>query len=633
VILGGLALVWAAGYAAASLTAGLRALGRHARAGASSIGGEEASDTVVLVRPLAGDEPGLAARMKRTGGAALVVFAVGDRDDAAAPIAHEVVTELRASGIDAGVVVTGARGPNHKAAQLAIALGTPQARTRSTVVVADSDVDLGRDAVTRLVRAMGDAGAAWAPPVEFGAASTWGDRTSHAVLDASLHSFPLLAGIDRGCLVGKLFAVRRSSLDAIGGFDGLTTVLGEDMELARRLRRGGARIVVAPFVARAMATGRGLRDVLGRYARWLLVIRTQRAGLLLSYPLLIAPLPLLAALAVLGFARDDLVLVASAGAGLAVRLAVACAARALAGLRFAPLTALGQALLADTALLLALFQALTAREVTWRGRRLAIGKGGALGSRGAPSRREHANEQPLRERTEEARRSRDDRLEAQGTVGRASLDGTVDARELALDPVPLAGDAKRDVTRGLERRSDRDPEVRVLRAAEDVAKADREHDGAPGNARDLRGPRPEVELAEGRAFTPFGEHPERTPLLSEEARGVTDGASTVGRVVEIDPEGPHTPEERHASQVRRVHHRVAVGREQELGDVERDERVPPRRVVGDQQYGRPGDDVEGLVPSGHEDATERAPDARASVAREPRVEPATLRRRDHEVTS
>lgn len=632
-ILAALTSAWVTVYAGAASLAAMRAGARRSGEAAGGRAAPVPGDDVVLVRPLAGPEPGLADRLRSTGGATFVIFAVGAPDDGAARVASDVSAELRARGVEAFVVITGAAGPNHKADQLARALATPRAPARRTLVVADSDVEIGRDAVTRLLRAMGDADAIWAPPVELGNATTWGDRASHAVLDASLHSFPLLAGIDRGGLVGKLFAVRRRALEAIGGFAALTTVLGEDMELSRRLRRTGARVIVAPFVAHAMASQRRLGDVVARYGRWLLMVRAQRAILLPSYPLLMAPAPLFAALLAYGVARQDLLLTLAACAGLLVRLAVALAARALAGARFAPLTAVGQSLLADGTLLAALVCALSTRDFTWRGRRLAITKAGAIEVRGRASGGKHADEEALGQSAEEARGARDDGLEPVGHQRRPRLEGGVDASELALDSQALEHQRSVDVALPLERLPNGDPQVGVLRAAEDVAKADREHHRVPRDARDLRGAGEELERAEGRPLAPLGEDPESASRGGEQSRGVTDRAGAVGGIVEVDAERTDPTEEGYASQVRRIHHRVAVGAEQELGDVEGHQRVPPRRVVGDEEQRGVGQQAACALPPADEDATERAPDARAGVASKPRVEPSALGGLDHEVTS
>jgi ceramide glucosyltransferase len=628
--------IWVAAYAAAAVIAVARAM---QRAGESENENENEaeSESVMLLRPVAGEEVGLARRLEATGGARFVVFAVGTRSDPAEPIAQRVAARLRARGVDASVFVTRAVGPNHKADQIARALALPRARTRAIVVVADADVELGDDAVLRLAGALGSNGAVWAPPVERGVTRTWGDRASQAVLDASFHSFPILAGIDPNGLVGKLFAVRRSALDATGGFEALTHHLGEDMELARRLRLAGYRVRVARRPAIATAEGRSLRDILGRYTRWLLVVRAQRASLLLSYPLLLAAAPLFVAVLAFAIHRQDRALATLAVAGLAVRLGIACFARATAGLAIAPLTAAFQSLAADVLLLIALVAACTTRAITWRGRRLAIGQDGTLGDA-----REHA----LRELTEPAGTRAHDRRESVSAIASSSGglrgagagvdtrgDRRRDARELAVDASSLRLESDGDVALGSERGAERDPQVGTLGGAEDVPQPDRDDERSPRHTRDLGRARPELEPTERRPLATLGEDPHRAPGGIEELGGVPDGAGAVGGLVGVDAERADAPEEGHTSQVRRIHHRVPVAVEQQLRHVERDERVPPRGVVGDEEQRSTRSGDASLGEPGHEDAPEGPPDAAAGVPRKPGVEPCALGGLDHEVTS
>jgi ceramide glucosyltransferase len=624
--------IWVAAYAAAAVIAVARAMGREGKSeGDLESDGELESASIVLVRPVAGDGTGLARRLEDTGGARFVVFAVGTLGDPAEPIAQRVAERLRARGVDASVFVTGAALPNHKADQIARTLAMPRARTRGIVVVADDDVELGDDAVLRLARALGSDSAIWAPPVERGLTRTWGDRASQAVLDASFHSFPVLAGIDPSGLVGKLFAVRRSALDAAGGFESLTHHLGEDMELARRLRLAGHRVRVARQPAFATAEGRSLRDVLGRYTRWLLVVRAQRARLLISYPLLLAASPLL--LAVLAFAvhRHDHAVATLAMAGLAVRLGIGCFARATAGLPVAPITAAIQSLAADVLLLLALALACTTREVTWRGRRLVIGRDGTLRDAGKDTLGELP--EPARARAHGL-----DVAVAPGAVhDLAGIDTRGDrggdARELAIDAAALRLEGDRHVTLGGERGAERNPEVGAFGGPEDVTEPDRHDQRAPRDTRDLRRAGPELETAEGRPLAPFREDPHRAPRSIEELGGMTDRARAVGGLVGIDAEGPDASEERYASQVRRIHHRVPVAVEQQLRHVERDERVPPRGVVGDEEERSARGGGASVGEAEHQDAPEGPADAAASVPREPGVEPRALGGLDHEASS
>ncbi|MDB4941243.1 MAG: Ceramide glucosyltransferase, partial [Labilithrix sp.] len=317
-------VAWALGYAGASLTA-LRPRPAPSR-GLREPG-------VLLMRPLAGADAGQDERLLETGGASRVVFAVGHEADPACASARAAAHVLGAAGVDARVVVTNASGPNHKADQLARALARVAPSPRTPVAFVDADVDLTStdlaDAAGHLSRSVG---AAWLPPVERGAVRTLGDALSHAVMNASLHAFPLLARIDPNGLVGKVVLVRKGTLDDLGGFEALREHLGEDMALARGLRARGLRSIALPGVATATATGRSTRDVLARFTRWLLVIRLQRPLLLVSYPLLLAPLPFFVAALVLALAAGARGGALAMTLALVVRVVVAMAARRAAGL-------------------------------------------------------------------------------------------------------------------------------------------------------------------------------------------------------------------------------------------------------------------------------------------------------------
>ncbi|WP_437781539.1 glycosyltransferase [Sorangium sp. So ce1097] len=353
---------------------------------------------VLVVRPCAGQEPHLERTLRSLAGARLpasasarCVFAVADAGDGALPAASAAAEALRAAAIPAEVALTAAAAPNRKAAQLAAVVARETAPF-DVVVVADSDVDLDGVDLDALVGPLRDGArpapldAVWAPPVEVAPASSLGDRASAAVLGASLHAFPLLAGLDPRGLVGKLFAVRADALAAAGGFAALTAHLGEDMELSRRLlARRGARgtIAAAPLVAPSLAAGRALRDVIARYARWITVIRAQRPALLASYPALFFATPLIAALAVVAAPAAPVAAAAAAAIAAASRLAVAAYAARMAGRRASLLAAAADACLADLVLGAAFLRALSSRTVVWRSVRFTIDRRGLLREAGA----------------------------------------------------------------------------------------------------------------------------------------------------------------------------------------------------------------------------------------------------------
>jgi ceramide glucosyltransferase len=372
----GLALfVWS--YAVATTV--LYGAGRAALQRRSGAPRDLAAIRTLVVRPCAGTEPHLEralaslARARSTAAIACRI-AVESASDPAEPIARRAAAALERAGLDARVVLTAADAPNHKAAQIAAVLAAERGPF-DAIVIADSDVDLDGFDLDALLGPLFEydkeyrkerrlfppetpdrrpprTGAVWAPPVEVGASAGAGDRASAAVLSGSLHAFTILGALER--------------------------VLGEDMELARRLAAAGHGVRVAPMVARSLKSGRTWRCSVERYARWLTVIRAQRPRLLVSYPLLFLATPLILAGSALVAPFAPAPALAAAVLAVTSRLCAAVCARLLAGLGLSLAASTVDAVLADALLAHAFARALAARTVTWRGRALTIDRRGAL---------------------------------------------------------------------------------------------------------------------------------------------------------------------------------------------------------------------------------------------------------------
>jgi ceramide glucosyltransferase len=352
----------------------------------------------LLVRPIAGAEPGLDDRLGHAEGASAVLLAVRDEGDLGFESATRAARKLSDEGARASVVLTYADGPNRKAEQIAVALARAarEGLAFDTVVVADSDVCPSRDDLHALLEALdGGAGAAYVPvaesPPRLGA--RLGDRANVAILSASPHAFPLLSGMDASLFVGKLCAIDRSALEATGGFETLTHLLAEDVELERRLRVAGHGVRAVRRAAVATRGGRELGEAVARFARWLGVVRAQRPHLLPSYLFVFASfLPILCASVLIASRGVDGAMygAALAGAVLAARLSVAFEGRRIAGLPRALGAALVDVVLADVVLLWALLRAVTSREVAWRGQILRVSARGVDRVGPEPLRREVA---------------------------------------------------------------------------------------------------------------------------------------------------------------------------------------------------------------------------------------------------
>jgi ceramide glucosyltransferase len=374
------ALAWSSVVASIGVESIRRAFTRRSLPAASPEGVR-----VLVIRPCAGLEAELDRTLASLAAAPRSFqvrcrFALESERDAARPSAERAAAILVAAGIDARVVFTRAVAPNRKAAQLAAVIAL-ETEPFDVVLVADSDVDLEGAHLDALVAPLAVAGgldAAWAPPAEHGRAQTLADRASAALLGASLHAFPLLAGLDPRGFVGKLFAVERSALSAIGGFGSLATHLGEDMEIAKRLLGRGGSIAAAPVVARSLAAGRSWEQAVSRFARWLGVIRAQRPLLLVSYPALFFATPLLLVLAAITAPGAPWIALAAASLAVISRLTVALAAARASGCPVALGRAVVESALADALLAAAFVRCLRTRRVVWRDNVLTIERTGLV---------------------------------------------------------------------------------------------------------------------------------------------------------------------------------------------------------------------------------------------------------------
>lgn len=341
---------------------------------------------VLVVRPVSGDDPWLARSLRSIGLARrsfeiTVRVSVGEAEDPAVPIAEAVMSELRAAGIDAAVLIAPPLGPNRKASQIAAAC---EAEPHPITLCADGDIDLAGLDLDELVGPLvidPHLGAVWAPPVEAGPARAWdapGDAASAALLGGSLHAFPLLCGLDPEGLVGKLFCFKTESFSRLGGFRALVMHLGEDMELSARLRGAGLGVRPARIVAPSLARGRCLSAVVDRYSRWLQVIRGQRPRLLWSYPGMFFATPVALGLAVLGAGDAPWLALVAVTLALVGRGLTAVAARSLSGRSLGLGGVVVDMIFADLVLVVAFLRMLRSRRFSWRGQEMIMGADGRV---------------------------------------------------------------------------------------------------------------------------------------------------------------------------------------------------------------------------------------------------------------
>jgi ceramide glucosyltransferase len=180
-----------------------------------------------------------------------IVLAIQRPDDPAIPVAREIVREFGEARVALRISDTPPKA-NGKVENLIAAL--PAAK-HSLLVISDSDIHVPQGYLRTIVAPLAD--------LDVGAVCTLyrGASARHFVEKLELLSFNadflpelILArrvGLTHACL-GASTAIRRETLDSIGGFPSLVDYLAEDAEMGRRIHVKGLRNVLLPVFVDTM---------------------------------------------------------------------------------------------------------------------------------------------------------------------------------------------------------------------------------------------------------------------------------------------------------------------------------------------------------------------------------------------
>ncbi len=228
--------------------------------------------SISVLKPMRGVEPLEALRWNL--GAMLdqdypgkfeVLFGFQDVDDPALDFVERLCLEF--PNVATNVVIPGAPGPNRKASVLAalecVARG-------DILVVSDQDMRVDRHYLRSVAVGFDDpaAGVVTCPYRSTRAPSLGAVFEALAVTDfvASVLVARSLEGMSFA--LGATMAVRRSCLDAIGGFAALQPYLADDYELGNRALRSGAKVVLSPYVVENVLPRTSLVGFFKHQLRW-----------------------------------------------------------------------------------------------------------------------------------------------------------------------------------------------------------------------------------------------------------------------------------------------------------------------------------------------------------------------------
>lgn len=236
---------------------------------------------VSVLKPLCGADPGLYEALGSFCRQDYPVFellcGVRDAADPAAAVVARLKAEFPQHDIHL-VVEPRLIGPNYKVSNLANLL--PQARY-PVLVLADADITVGTGYLSAVVAPLADPTVGIVTCLYKGRAM--GGRAARVgalFINAWFVPSVLLARLlgSTAFAFGATIALRRETLDMIGGFTPLASQLADDFVIGARTRARGLRTVLSDYLVETAVSESGWRALLLHQLRWLRTIRFVNAG-------------------------------------------------------------------------------------------------------------------------------------------------------------------------------------------------------------------------------------------------------------------------------------------------------------------------------------------------------------------
>jgi len=308
-----------------------------------------------------------------------VVFSVQELDDPAIPVLKQLQEEFGPERVT--VAVENMRsGTNGKINNM---IGGLLHARHEILVISDSDVKLRPDYLKVIVAPLADPEVGCVCTLyKASCADTWYEKVELLTLNSDFMTsvvFAHVTGASKFCL-GASAALRRSTIDAIGGLEALADYLVEDYEMGRRIWESGKRIEVLPYFVETVVDLKSPSQWWGHQVYWDQNTRAARPFAFLS-TVLIRSIPF--ALVFTLLRRADPVSLAVLGASIFLRMA---SAAIILGRWFHDNEGLHSLWLLpfrDLASLVSWVLAFTKRTTIWRGTEFVLTRDGRLVARGA----------------------------------------------------------------------------------------------------------------------------------------------------------------------------------------------------------------------------------------------------------
>jgi len=339
-------------------------------------GARRGGEGVSILKPLHFEDPVLEQAiesflMQRYTGAVQIVFGVQDAADPAIAIVRNL--RRRYPGADIELVIdTDLHGTNSKVSNL---VNMSHCAKHDILVVSDSDIVVPPDWLTRITGALATDGVGAVSCLYAGKAEANG-WSKLSAMGATYEFLPnvvaaLCFRMATPCF-GSTIAMRRPTLERIGGFRAFANKLADDYEIGRAIRAHGLTVAIPAFVVTHSSVERSLKDLYLHEVRWnrttRIIAPLGHAGSVITRPL---PLALLACV-MTSFAVP---VVGLLGLALLARLILKTSIDRKFATYAGPVYALPASDIVSFSMYLASF---FAEDVHWRGSRFAVTTSGAL---------------------------------------------------------------------------------------------------------------------------------------------------------------------------------------------------------------------------------------------------------------
>ena len=241
--------------------------------------GREALPAVTILKPLCGAEHGLYERLRSFCEQRYpdfqIVFGVRDPGDPALTAVRQLQRDFPALDLEVAANPS-QHGTNAKVSNLINMM--PHAR-HDYLVIADSDVQVPCDYLERVIAPLADEGVGIVTCPYRGAPrpGLWSLLGSMFVNEWFMPSVRVAALLgSRELAFGATIALRRESLERIGGFAALANRLADDYALGELTRQRGLTTVLSGLEVETSVDETGAGDLLRHELRWLRTIRAVR---------------------------------------------------------------------------------------------------------------------------------------------------------------------------------------------------------------------------------------------------------------------------------------------------------------------------------------------------------------------